>query len=68
MMTHFPHKQTLRSGDRNPASHPPVRPTTLSDILWGRPVFRAPALANPRVALDPLPFTAARITQRARQG
>lgn len=26
------------------------------DILWGRPVFRAPPLANPRIVFDPLPF------------
>jgi hypothetical protein len=32
------------------------------DILWGRPVFKAPELPNPRVAFDPLPFTAVRVT------
>jgi len=26
------------------------------DILWDRPVFRAPLLPNPRVIFDPLPF------------
>ncbi|MDI1320376.1 MAG: hypothetical protein PSW75_09325 [bacterium] len=36
------------------------------DILWNQPVFKAPALPNPRVALDPLPFTAVRVTQRSR--
>jgi len=36
----------------------------MHDILWNQPVFKAPALANPRVALDPLPFTATRVTQR----
>jgi hypothetical protein len=36
------------------------------DILWGRPVFKAPELQNPRIIFDPLPFTAVRITQPAR--
>jgi hypothetical protein len=26
------------------------------DILWGRPIFRAPELPSPRVVFDPLPF------------
>lgn len=30
--------------------------TMLRDILWDRPIFRAPALPNPRVIFDPLPF------------
>ena len=28
------------------------------DILWGRPIFRAPPLLNPRIVFDPLPFRA----------
>ncbi len=28
----------------------------LRDIVWDRPIFRAPALPNPRVVFDPLPF------------
>lgn len=36
------------------------------DILWGRPVFKAPELPNPRIIFDPLPFTAVRVTQPAR--
>lgn len=35
------------------------------DILWGRPVFKAPDLPNPRPRLEPLPFTAVRVTQPA---
>jgi len=42
------------------ASKKRVRPR---DILWGRPVFKAPELPNPRVIFDPLPFTAVRVTQ-----
>ncbi len=26
------------------------------DIIWDRPVFRAPMLPNPRVIFDPQPF------------
>jgi hypothetical protein len=26
------------------------------DILWDRPIFRAPPLANPRAIFDPIPF------------
>ncbi len=40
----------------------------MRDILWNQPVFKAPVLANPRIALDPLPFTVNRTTQRSRQG
>jgi|GEM_PF-3935649 len=32
------------------------------DIIWDRPVFRAPLLPNPRIIFDPLPFTAQRLT------
>ena len=28
----------------------------VEEILWGKPVFRPPELANPRVVLDPMPF------------
>ena len=37
----------------------------MRDVLWGRPLFKAPTLTNPRVAFDPLPFTATRITHRS---
>jgi hypothetical protein len=30
----------------------------VEEIVWGRPVFLPPELANPRVVLDPLPFRA----------
>ena len=41
-----------------------VRQASTRDILWNRPLFKAPALSNPPIAFDPLPFTAARVTQR----
>ena len=34
--------------------HPPL----MRDIVWDRPIFRAPLLPNPRVIFDPLPFRA----------
>lgn len=36
------------------------------DVLWGRPVFRAPQL-NVRPPAEPLPFTTARITAAPRE-
>ncbi len=33
-------------------------PKQLRDVLWDRPVFRAPPLINPQVIFDPLPFWA----------
>lgn len=45
------------SKDWKPRSEP-VRIGTPLDILWGRPIFRAPPLPNPRVIFDPLPFRA----------
>jgi hypothetical protein len=30
----------------------------MRDIVWDRPIFRAPLLPNPRVIFDPLPFRA----------
>jgi hypothetical protein len=28
----------------------------LRDIVWDKPIFRAPPLPNPRVIFDPIPF------------
>ncbi len=63
-MTFFPHKASHRPAPTPPGSLVPMRPAMMRDILWDRPVFRAPTLPNPRVAFDPLPFTAARVTHR----
>lgn len=64
-MTHFPHNALPRPATKQAGARPAIRPGLARDILWGRPVFKAPALPNPRVALDPLPFTVNRITRRA---
>ncbi len=42
-----------------------LRAAATRDVLWGRPVFRAPQF-NPRVPLEPLPFMAARVSRGAR--
>ena len=65
-MTYFPHASLPSSASSPAASLGQVRQSIMRDILWNQPVFKAPVLANPRVALDPLPFTANRITQRQR--
>ncbi len=63
-MTHFPHNPAKRPAPKQPAAPATAKPGLLRDLLWGRPVFKAPALPNPRVAFDPLPFTATRATHR----
>jgi hypothetical protein len=65
-MTYFPHNPLKRPVAGTAASLASVRPAIIRDILWNQPVFKAPALPNPRIAFDPLPFTAARVTQRSR--
>jgi len=65
-MTYFPHNSLKRSVAPAAGSLGTVRQALIRDILWNQPVFKAPALPNPRVAFDPLPFTAARVTQRSR--
>lgn len=67
-MTYYPHNPLKRAAVPTARAHAPMRQLPLRDILWNQPVFKAPALANPRVAFDPLPFTATRITRRRTQG
>jgi hypothetical protein len=64
-MTFFPQNPHQRPASAPAAVLAPIRPAQMHDILWNRPVFRAPALSNPRIAPDPLPFTANRLTQPA---
>jgi len=58
------------SAYRNSNRHNTTAPPSLTaqkgrtqDLIWGRPVFKAPKLPNPRAAFEPLPFTATRITR-----
>jgi hypothetical protein len=64
-MNYFPHNPLKRSAATPAKAFAPVRQANMRDILWNQPVFKAPVLASPRVALDPLPFTAARIIRRS---
>jgi hypothetical protein len=64
-MTYFPHNSLKRLAASPIATLAPVRPAIMRDILWNQPVFKAPALPNPRVVPDPLPFTATRVTRRS---
>jgi hypothetical protein len=63
-MTYFPHNPLKRPAAVPAPAFAPVRQAIIRDILWNQPVFKAPALPNPRIAFDPLPFTATRITRR----
>lgn len=63
-MTHFPHSPS-RSAAHATAAHAHAKSRS-RDVLWGRPVFKAPQL-NVRPPCEPLPFTAARITRAPRR-
>jgi len=65
-MTYFPHNPLKRPAAPAAGSLGSVRQAIIRDILWNQPVFKAPLLPNPRIAFDPLPFTATRVTQRVR--
>lgn len=64
-MTYFPHPLPERPAIHATAAARAVRPAFPRDILWNQPVFKAPALPIPDVALEPLPLRATRITRRA---
>lgn len=64
-MTPFHHQAHQPPAIISPAVLVPGRQARMRDVLWGRPLFKAPTLTNPRVAFDPLPFTATRITHRS---
>lgn len=63
-MTYFPHNLLPRLAASPAASPVAVRPAFKRDILWNRPVFKAPTLPNPRITPEPLPFAATRLTRR----
>lgn len=67
-MTYFPHNPHTRPTPLPASPLSAMRQRLTRDILWNQPVFKAPVLPSPRVALDPLPFTATRLTLPARQG
>lgn len=63
-MTHYPQAAKARPSTKT-GSLGFVQP--VRDVLWGRPLFKAPSLPNPRVVFDPLPFTATRVTHRSHE-
>jgi hypothetical protein len=63
-MTYFPQHLPERPAIHAVAKPGDVRRTLSRDILWNQPVFKAPALPIPSVALEPLPLRATRITRR----
>ena len=63
-MNHFPHNPFKRSEASPAGSLGSVRQTIIRDILWGKPLFKAPFLPSPRVAVDPLPVKAAPLAKR----
>lgn len=66
-MNYFPHHPLKRSASPAVRAFAAVRQAFNRDILWDRPVFKAPTLANPQIEIDPLPFGATRFTRRPAQ-
>lgn len=66
-MTHFPHRFVPRSAASQPSgTSVPPKPGSLRDLMWGRPVFKAPDL-NPRPVFDSVPFTPAHVPSITRR-
>lgn len=59
-MTPFPQQPNLQP----PALHAPAKPALSRDVLWGRPLFKAPALPIPRLADTVQPFAIPHLAQR----
>ena len=51
-MTPFSHQPNIQP----PALHAPAKPALSRDVLWGRPLFKAPALPIPRLEDTRQPF------------
>ena len=47
-----------------PALHAPAEPALSRDVLWGRPLFKAPALPIPRNVDSLQPFSTRRLVKR----
>ncbi len=63
-MNYLPHPLPERPAIHAAAQPGDGRQKLPRDILWNQPVFKAPALPIPNVALEPLPLRATRITRR----
>jgi hypothetical protein len=66
-MNYFPHNPFKRSASPARPSFGSVRPKLMRDVLWGQPLFKAPALPIPSLPEEPMPFTALRFTQKTAQ-
>ena len=64
-MTYFPHQPARDSAPTSTPAAIAPRAGRHRDVLWNQPVFKAPTLANPRAALDMLPFTTTRLARRS---
>ena len=47
-----------------PAHHAAAKPALSRDVLWGRPLFKAPALPSPRIVDSMQPFATRRLVKR----
>jgi hypothetical protein len=63
-MNYLPHPLPERSAIHAVAQPGDGRQKLPRDILWNQPLFKAPALPIPNIALEPLPLRATRITRR----
>lgn len=63
-MTYFPSNPRKRPLAVVAAAIAPLREAMSRDIVWNRPLFRAPDVLNANFRPDPLPFMATRITKR----
>ena len=63
-MNHFPHNPTKRAAASAVSSLGSVRPKRLRDVLWGQPLFKAPALPIPHLPSEPMPLIPVRVTRR----
>jgi hypothetical protein len=67
-VNHFPHNPFIkRSASSAVPSLGSVRPKRLRDVLWGQPLFKAPALPIPQIPEEPMPFMGSRFSQKAAQ-
>ncbi len=66
-MNYFPHNPFKRAASPAAPSLGSVRPRRLRDVLWGRPLFKAPALPIPRLPSEPLRYSPVRVTHRPGQ-
>ncbi|WP_438479650.1 hypothetical protein [Oleiharenicola lentus] len=64
-MTHFPANPRKRPMAVIASALAPIRDALNRDIVWNRPLFKAPDVLNANFRPDPLPFMAQRVTERS---